>query len=166
MTDAIAELFAKVFSDEGVVFMLSILPISEIRGGMLYAGLTDMNMVVAFAISFIGNMLPIPVILLFIRRILAWMRTKKGLGKVVDWVMCKADKGSKKLGKYTYWGLYLFVAIPLPGTGAWTGALVANFLDLPIKKSLPAITAGVLTAGVIITTLAYTAPDLFKLIVG
>ena len=103
---------------------------------------------------------------IFAGDILSWMRTKKGLGKVVDWVMRKADKGSKKLGKYTYWGLYLFVAIPLPGTGAWTGALVANFLDLPIKKTLPIITAGVLTAGVIITTLAYTAPDLFRLIVG
>ena len=166
MTDILAEFFSKVFSDEGVVFMLSLLPISEIRGGMLYAGLTDMNMVGAFAISFIGNMLPIPVILLFIQRILAWMRTKKGLGKVVDWVMRKAEKGSKKLGKYTYWGLYLFVAIPLPGTGAWTGALVANFLDLPIKKTLPIITVGVLTAGVIITTLAYTAPDVFRTIVG
>ena len=166
MTDALAEFFAKVFSDEGVVFLLSILPISEIRGGMLYAGLTDMNMVGAFVISFIGNMLPIPIILLFIRKVLSWMRTKKGLGKVVDWVMCKADKGSKKLGKYTYLGLYLFVATPLPGTGAWTGALVADFLDLPVRKTLPVITAGVLTAGVIITTLAYTAPDIFRLIVG
>ena len=166
MTDALAEFFAKVFSDEGVVFLLSILPISEIRGGMLYAGLTDMNMVGAFVISFIGNMLPIPIILLFIRKVLSWMRTKKGLGKVVDWVMRKADKGSKKLGKYTYLGLYLFVAIPLPGTGAWTGALVADFLDLPVRKTLPVITAGVLTAGVIITTLAYTAPDIFRLIVG
>ena len=166
MTDALAEFFAKVFSDEGVVFLLSILPISEIRGGMLYAGLTDMNMIGAFAISFIGNMLPIPVILLFIRKVLSWMRTKKGLGKVVDWVMRKADKGSKKLGKYTYLGLYLFVAIPLPGTGAWTGALVADFLDLPVRKTLPIITAGVLTAGVIITTLAYTAPDIFRMIVG
>ena len=166
MTDALAEFFAKVFSDEGVVFLLSILPISEIRGGMLYAGLTDMNMIGAFAISFIGNMLPIPVILLFIRKVLSWMRTKKGLGKIVDWVMRKADKGSKKLGKYTYLGLFLFVAIPLPGTGAWTGALVADFLDLPVRKTLPIITAGVLTAGVIITTLAYTAPDIFRMIVG
>ena len=166
MTDALAEFFAKVFSDEGVVFLLSILPISEIRGGMLYAGLTDMNMIGAFAISFIGNMLPIPVILLFIRKVLSWMRTKKGLGKIVDWVMRKAVKGSKKLGKYTYLGLFLFVAIPLPGTGAWTGALVADFLDLPVRKTLPIITAGVLTAGVIITTLAYTAPDIFRMIVG
>ena len=166
MTEIIAEFFAKVFSDKGVVFMLSLLPISEIRGGMLYAGLTDMNMVSAFAISFVANMLPIPFILLFIRKILSWMRTKKGLGKIVDWVMRKADKGSKKLGKYTYLGLYLFVAIPLPGTGAWTGALVANFLDLPLRKTLPIITAGVLTAGVIITTLAYAAPEVFRMIVG
>ena len=166
MTEIIASFFEKVFSHEGVVFMLSLLPVSEIRGGMLYAGLNDMNMVGAFAISFIANMLPIPVILLFIRKILGWMRTKKGLGKIVDWVMRKAERGSKKLGKYTYLGLYLFVAIPLPGTGAWTGALVANFLDLPLRKTLPIITAGVLTAGTIITTLAYAAPEVFRMIVG
>lgn len=166
MTEWLAEFFSKVFSDEAVVFILSIIPVSEIRGGMLYAGLNGMDMVGAFILSFIGNMLPIPFILLFIQRILAWMRTKRGLGKVVDWIMRKAEKGSKKLGKYTYWGLYLFVAIPLPGTGAWTGALVANFLDLPIKKTLPVITAGVLTAGIIITVLAYAAPEVFKMIVG
>ena len=166
MTDALAEFFSKIFSDEGVVFILSLLPVSEIRGGMLYAGLNDMNMVVAFLIAFIGNMLPIPFILLFIQRILAWLRTKRGLGKLVNWIMRKGERGCQKLGKYTYWGLILFVAIPLPGTGAWTGALVANFANLPLRKALPVICAGVLTAGTIITVLAYTAPELFRMIVG
>ena len=104
-------------------------------------------------------MLPIPFILLFIEKIFDWLRDKKGLGAVVRYCEKKADKNRDKIDKYGLLGLLILVAIPLPGTGAWTGALVAALMRLDIKKSLPVIAAGVVIAGVIVSLIMYGAVD-------
>ena len=117
------------------------------------------KLIPAFIICFIGNMLPIPFILLFIEKIFDWLRDKKGLGAVVRYCEKKADKNKDKIDKYGLWGLLILVAIPLPGTGAWTGALVAALMRLDIKKSLPVIAAGVVIAGVIVALIMYGAVD-------
>ncbi len=161
MTEFLASFFEKIFSSEAVIFILSLLPVSEIRGGMIFARTQeDVDLILAFIIAFIGNSLPIPFILLFLKRVFAFMRRIPKLGKMVDYLMVKAEKGSKKLGKYSFLGLFLLVAIPLPGTGGWTGALVADFVDMPLRKALPSIIAGIFTAGIIMVTLLYWLPGL------
>ncbi len=161
MTDAIQHFLDGLFSNEAVVFILSVLPVSEIRGGMIAARLYDMNLLLAWLITYVGNMLPIPFLLLFLKKVFAWMRKIPFLAKIVDWLDRKASKHRETIEKYAWLGLFILVAIPLPGTGAWTGALVANFFDMGIKKSLPSIAAGVAAAGLIMTILLYAMPSLF-----
>ena len=161
MAESIQTFLEGVFSHEAVVFILSLLPISEIRGGMIAARLYGLDYIWAFLISYIGNMLPIPFILLFLKYVFALMRRIPFLKKIVDKLDAKAAKNSEKLQKYEIFGLFLLVAIPLPGTGAWTGALVANFLNMRIKRSLPAIALGVAGAGLIMSVLLYLMPSLF-----
>jgi len=140
---------------------ISMVPIIELRGAIPVAVFTfQLTYVEAFVISFIGNILPVYFIVKFIRPIFDLLGKIKIFRKIIDWVTEKANKKiaeSKKLQTATLLGLYLFVAIPLPGTGAWTGSLIANFLDLPPKKAVPPIIAGVFTAGVIILALTAIA---------
>jgi uncharacterized membrane protein len=113
---------------------------------------------VAIPVAMVGNLIPIPFIILFIKKIFAWMRKiSTKLNHVVDKLEAKAEKNKAKVLKYAFWGLALFVGIPLPGTGAWTGALVAAMLDMPLKKAFPSIVLGVLIAGVIISSISYGA---------
>ncbi len=163
MTQAIQQFLEKIFSHEGVVFLLSLLPVSEIRGGMIAARLYDMNLLLAWLIAYLGNMLPIPFLLLFLKKIFGWMRRRPRLKKLVDWFDRKAAKHKKAIERSAWVGLFLLVAIPLPGTGAWTGALVANFFDIRLKRSLPTIAAGVAAAGIIMAVLLYAMPSLFGL---
>ena len=120
-----------------------------------------MNLFLAFLIGYIGNMLPIPFLLLFLKAIFRWMRRVPFLSRLVDWLDRKAAKHKETITKYAWFGLFLLVAIPLPGTGAWTGALVANFFDIRMKRSLPTIAAGVAAAGIIMALLLYAMPSLF-----
>lgn len=140
---------------------ISMIPIIELRGAIPVAVFTfHLTYVEAFIISFIGNILPVYFIVKFIRPIFDLLGKIKFFRKIIDWVTEKANKKiaeSKKLQTATLLGLYLFVAIPLPGTGAWTGSLIANFLDLPPKKAVPPIVAGVFTAGIIILILTAIA---------
>ncbi len=142
-------------------FIISMIPIIELRGAIPVAVFTfHLTYVEAFVISFIGNIIPVYFIVKFIRPIFDLLRRFKIFRIIIDWVTEKATKKiaeSKKLQTATILGLYLFVAIPLPGTGAWTGALIANFLDIPPKKAIPPIYAGVFTAGVIILALTAIA---------
>ncbi len=142
-------------------FAISIVPIIELRGAIPVAVFTfHLTYVEAFIISFVGNILPVYFIVKFIRPIFDLLGKIKIFKKIIDWVTEKANRKiaeSKKLQTATLLGLYLFVAIPLPGTGAWTGSLIANFLDLPPKKAVPPIIAGVFTAGVIILGLTAIA---------
>ncbi len=138
-----------------VVFIISVCPILECRLGMFTAiVLLNMNPFVGFLISFIGNIFPIPFILLLINWIFELLKKVPGIKKIIFWLEDKTLKKRDKIDKYGIWGLLLFVAIPLPGTGGWTGALLASLLNLDKKKSFGIITVGVFIAGLIITILS------------
>ena len=138
-------------------FLISMIPILELRASVIYGAANGLEWYIVIPISIIGNMLPIPFILLFIRKILAWMKTTKHFAKIALWIEKKAEKNSKRVLKYAFFGLVLFVGIPLPGTGAWTGALVAALFDLRMKSALPAIFLGLLLASAIMGAASYGA---------
>lgn len=138
-----------------VVFIISVCPILECRLGMFTAiVLLRMNPFVGFIISFLGNILPIPFILLLINWIFDVLKKVPGINELVYWLEDKTLKKRDKIDKYGVWGLLIFVAIPLPGTGGWTGALLASLLHLDKKKSFFVISIGVFIAGLIITVLS------------
>lgn len=140
---------------ELIPFLISLFPVLEIRGGMIAALALGVDFIPAFILCYIGNMIPIPFILLFIRKIFKLMRKIKPLGKIVDKLEARADKKKDTIVKYQEWGLFIFVAIPLPGTGGWTGALIAALMDLRMKKCLPLIALGVFVAGLIMSLITY-----------
>lgn len=144
-----------ILGPEFYTFLISMVPVIELRGAIPIGQGMGLGFWECYFISVIGNMLPVPIILLFVRFVLNWMKGIKHLDKIALWVEKKADKHSGKITKYAGYGLFVFVAIPLPGTGAWTGALVAALLDMRMKKALPAILAGVLAAGLIVSLIAY-----------
>ena len=135
------------------LFLISMLPLIEIRGAMIYAVGMDMPIVPSIIVSVIGNMLPVPFIFLFARKVLEWGKDKKVIGGFFTWCLEKGEKGGRKLeakaGAGLYVALLLFVGIPLPGTGAWTGTLAASILDMDFKKSVLYVLLGVLLAGAI-----------------
>ena len=140
-----------------LVFLISMVPLIELRGAVP-VGLSTlwgepMQLLPLYAICIIGNMLPVPIIFFFARKVLEWGADKKYIGKFFTFCLEKGEKGGKKLQEKTgtglYWALFLFVGIPLPGTGAWTGTLAASLLDMDFKKSIIAVMAGVVLAGII-----------------
>ncbi len=139
------------------VFGMSMLPIIELRGAVPYGIALDLPYLPVLLLSILGNMLPIPFIILFVRKIFAWMKRKsERLGNIANKLESRAQaKGKEMLVKYETMGLYIFVAIPLPGTGAWTGAMIAALFDLRMKMALPAIFGGVVTAGIIMSVLSF-----------
>ena len=137
------------------VFLISMVPIIELRGAIPVGFALDIPLWLNFILCAIANFLPVPFILLFIRKILAWMKNVKHLDKIALWIERKAQKHSDKVMKGVATGLFLFVAIPLPGTGAWTGALVAALFDMRMRYALPAIFLGILAAGVIMSLVTY-----------
>ncbi|MEG0771091.1 MAG: small multi-drug export protein [Clostridia bacterium] len=150
ITDAITDFFGPRFKIISV-FICALLPIVELRGAVPLGIVQGIDPVITFIVAFLGNMLPIPFILLFISSILKWMKKISFLKKIVDFIENKAQKAAEKHQNLSFWGLVFFVAIPLPGTGGWTGALVADFLGIKFKKSLLAISIGVFIADVIVT---------------
>ena len=144
------------------IFFVSMLPLAELRGSILMGAAMGLWEIPVYLISVVGNFLPVPFILLFIRRILAWMKTTKRLAGIANWLEEKGNKHSEKVMQYAGFGLFVFVAIPLPGTGAWTGALVASLLNMRMKYALPSILCGVLVAGVIMKLASYGAVEIFK----
>ena len=163
----IVDLFGGVtgmpFGKELIVFIISLMPILELRGGLIAAALLDLNPVTSYIISIIGNVLPVPFILWFINSILEWMRKSKKFNKIAKWLDKKVEKNKDKIEKFGFWGLVLFVGIPLPGTGAWTGCLVAAVLEMDRKKSFFAAMIGILIASIIMMILSF---GLLKGIVG
>lgn len=136
--------------------LVAMLPVIELRGAIPFGVALGLNPWLAFMASVVGNLIPLPFIVVYIRRIFQWMRRHMPrLNALVDKMERKAHLKGRKVTKYKYLGLMIFVAIPLPGTGGWTGALAASFLDMPLRKALPAITAGVLIAGFLVTFLTY-----------
>ncbi len=151
------------------VLLISMLPLVEIRGAVPYAVGMDLPLVPSIIVAIIGNMIPVPFIFLFARRILEWGKDKKVIGPFFTWCLQKGEKGGRKLeekaGKGLYWALFLFVGIPVPGTGAWTGMLAASILDMDFKKSTIAALGGVLLAGAIMLAASlgvFGAIDLVK----
>ena len=139
-----------------IVFLVSMVPIVELRGAIPIAESMDLNIFLYYPIAIIGNMLPVPFIFLFARKLLIWGKDKKLIGKFFTWCLEKGEKGGEKLKKSAgekglFWALLIFVGIPLPGTGAWTGTLAASILDMDFKKSSIAVMLGVLLAGIIMS---------------
>lgn len=151
------------FGKELIVFLISLMPILELRGGLIAAALLGLNIVPAFIICIIGNLLPIPFILWFITPIFNKLKKTKHLSKFVNKIEKKALSKKDKIEKAEFWGLFFFVGIPLPGTGGWTGSLIASLIDMDKKKAMLAITCGVLLAGLIVGSLSF---GLLKGIIG
>ena len=135
------------------IFLLSMVPIIELRGAIPYSVGFDLPSLPSFIVCVIGNMIPVPFIYWFARRVLEWGKDKRFIGKFFTWCLDKGERGGKKLmeksGAGVYIALLLFVGIPLPGTGAWTGTLAASLLDMDFKSSVAAVMCGVLLAGII-----------------
>jgi uncharacterized membrane protein len=145
-------LFLKYLS----VFGMAALPVLELRGAVPYGVAMDLPLPAVLTVSILGNLLPVPFIILFIRQILAWMKSKsRRLRGIAEKLEARAQAKGDILVKYETLGLFILVAIPLPGTGAWTGSLVAALFDLRMKHALPAIFLGVLTAGLIMSVVSY-----------
>ena len=141
--------------------LVSMLPVVELRGGIPFGVAAGLSMPAAFLAAFIGNMLPVPFLILFVRRLFAWLKVKVPLVRgAVNWLEARTEKKKEAVLKYQTWGRFIFVAIPLPGTGAWTGAMIAAALDMRLSKAVPAITAGVLAAGFIITCITHSVTAL------
>ena len=139
-----------------MTFLVSMVPVIELRGAIPAAVLAGLDIRVALITAIIGNLVPVPFIIIFIRKIFKWLQAKsQRLGNMVRRMEAKADAKKAQVLKYEFWGLMILVAIPLPGTGAWTGALVAAMLDMQLKRAFPAIAAGVVTAGLIVTIATY-----------
>lgn len=143
------------FGKQLVVFVISLMPILELRGGLIAAALLGLKPIESYVIAIIGNIIPVPFILWFITKILDWMRKSKKLNKVAKWLDKKVAKHKGQIEKYGFLGLILFVGIPLPGTGAWTGCLIASVLEMDRKKSFFATLAGILIASIIMMILSF-----------
>ena len=157
LVQGLASLLGGKVSGEAIIFIISMIPILELRGGLLAASPALLNVPIlkAIPICIIGNLLPIPFILLLIEKVLNGMERVPGLSKVAIWLRQKADKNKSQIEKFGFWGLVLFVGIPLPGTGAWTGSLVAALLHMKFGKAIGAILCGIVMATVIMSLLSY-----------
>lgn len=142
-------------SREACVFIISMLPILELRGGLLAASILKLSIVKAIPLCIIGNIIPIPFILLFIKKIFHWLKRFKPFKKPVEKIEAHAMKRSDKVSNGEFVGLMLFVGIPLPGTGAWTGSLIAALLDIDFKKAILAELCGIAIATVIMSIISY-----------
>ncbi len=160
MVEQLVEFFRGI-PDWISLIAISVLPIIELRGGIIAAKLMGVAFLRAFPICIIGNILPIPFVLLLLDKIFALLRKFKFTSKFMAFLDRKVEKNRDKVERYGWIGLVLFVGIPLPGTGAWTGALIANALKMPIKKSLPSIFLGVICAAIIMSVVSYFIPGLF-----
>lgn len=157
--------FLKNISNEVYVFIVSMFPIVELRGAIPLGAAMGMNIFENYFLSVFGNLLPIPFILIFIKKIIEWMSVSKIkiFNKIANALIAKAEKRSGKVDKASLWGLFLFVAIPLPGTGAWTGALIAALMNMRFRKSFLSIVAGVLVAGLIMSLASYGVVSFLKI---
>ena len=148
-------LFSKDVGGELIAFLASMLPIIECRGGMIIAKIFQIDFFKAFFICYVGNMIPIPFILLFIKKIFEFMKKHNILTGFIEKLEGKTAKNQEKVLRYKEWGLLAFIAIPLPGTGGWTGSLFAALLNIDFKKALPIVAIGVFIADVIMSVLTY-----------
>ena len=160
------DLQALMASDTGKMLataVVSMIPVVELRGGIPFGTALGLTPWQALLAAVVGNMIPLPFIIVYIRRIFQWMRARfPRLGGFVDALENKAHLKGRRVQKYRLLGLYIFVALPLPGTGGWTGALAAAFLNIRLKAALPSIFCGILTAGLIMTFLTQTVAGIIR----
>lgn len=143
-------------------FLISMTPILELRGAIPFGVAAGLPLLFSCIVSVIGNLIPVPFVILFIRRIFEWLRSKnETLNNIVLKFEERTLRKSDLVQKYTFWGLFIFVAIPLPGTGAWTGAVIAALLEVRLKISMPAISLGVICASLVMSCLTYGVSALF-----
>ena len=157
-----------MFKKYALAFLISMVPLIELRGGVPYAVLMGLDYWTALVVCAVGNMLPVPIIYFFARKVLLWGRDKKYIGKFFTYCIEKGEKGGRKLkAKAGRGGLFialmLFVGIPLPGTGAWTGTLAASFLNMGIKSTTASVSLGVIIAGIIMGIVSLTGVHVFGL---
>ena len=150
-----AENMPSFLTPEAAVFLISMVPILELRGGLLLATVLKIPMLQAVIACVIGNIIPIPFILLFIRQIFKWLKKTKLFRPLIEKLENRAMGKSDKIKRFEFWGLVFFVGVPLPGTGGWTGALIASLLEVDLKKSVPAILLGICMATVIMLIVSY-----------
>ena len=168
MTEAIKQFFLETVGKELCVFFCSMIPIIELRGAIpmgaaFNATLGGMPFWLTYMLSVAGNMLPVPFILLFIKKMIKWMsQSKVGFfNKIANFLLNRVEKKRDKIEKYSFWGVCLFVAVPLPVTGAWTGSLVAAMIDMKFWKALLSCLLGVMIAGVVMTLVSYGVAAIF-----
>ncbi|MCQ2436450.1 MAG: small multi-drug export protein [Clostridia bacterium] len=155
MIEAIKEFFTGTFGPKIGVLLCSMIPIIELRGSIPLGAVLGLPWYTNYVVSVVGNMIPVPFILLLIRGVIKWMKTTRLFSRFALWLESRAAKNQSKLEKGVFLGLFLFVAIPLPGTGAWTGSLIAALCGVKFKNAILAILFGVLAAGVIMTLASY-----------
>ena len=136
-------------------FLISMIPVVELRGGIPYGVGMGLPLWQAYLVAVLGNMLPVPFIILFLRRIFDWLRKFDKTSGLVEKLETRAHLKGEKVQKYEAFGLFLLVAVPLPGTGAWTGSLVASVFGMRLKRAFPIILAGVMTAGILMLVLSH-----------
>ena len=162
MTNQLAQWFAQhlggVLSPEAAIFLVSMIPILELRGGLIVAALLGIGMWKAIPICIIGNLIPVPFILLLIQQIFAALKKTKVFRPIVEKLENRAMAKSDRIRRGEFVGLMLFVGIPLPGTGAWTGSLIASMLKIELKKTVPAILLGLVLATIIMCIICYVIP--------
>ena len=168
MVEAIKQFFLETVGKELCVFFCSMIPIIELRGAIpmgaaFNATLGGMPFWLTYFLSVLGNMLPVPFILLFIKKMIKWMSVSKVkfFNKIANFLLNKVEKKRDKIEKYSFWGVCLFVAVPLPVTGAWTGSLVAAMIDMKFWKALLSCLIGVMIAGVVMTIVSYGVAAIF-----
>lgn len=144
-----------MLSDIFKTLFTAMLPILEIRGAIPVGVAAGLDPWFSFAVGVVGNMLPIPILILITRKVIDWLKKHGILSRFTGWLERKGAEKAQTVQRYSFWGLFILVAIPLPGTGAWTGALVASLLDMRLKSALPAIMMGVIAAGLIVLILTY-----------
>ncbi len=149
-----------------ITFLISMVPVIELRGAIPYGIAAGLDPWIAFALSIVGNMLPVPFILLFIRKILGWMKRFPSLARIAERLEKRADHKSGRVQKSELIGLCVLVAIPLPGTGAWTGALVAALMEMRLKRAIPTIFVGVLLAGLAVTLVVTLGIEALSFLAG
>jgi len=150
-----ASTLGQYISKEAVVFIISMIPILELRGGLLVAKMIGVPLLTAIPICIVGNIIPIPFILLFIKQIFKWLKKVPFFERFIVKLENRAMGKSDSIKRYEFWGLALFVGIPLPGTGAWTGSLIAALLDIDFKKAIVSELVGIAMATIIMSIVSY-----------
>lgn len=158
--------FATLTGKAVTTFLISMIPVVELRGAIPYGIASGVEPWLACLLSVVGNMLPVPFILLFIRKILQWMKRYPRLGRIAHKLEARAERKSGTVRKSELIGLCVFVAIPLPGTGAWTGALIAALMEMRLKRALPTILLGVLIAALIVTLVMVLGIEALSFLLG